>query len=192
MEDIPFCIFWVYFLFLNWFRKWTERKCESLSILKTPTAALVTQGLRGSARMLNGFLHPPCSTNNPLVLFFPPEWSNLWVQFYGRGGWLGDSGSKEPAIGAYVCSFPIHHASWNSYLTTAQEWHARHQMTSRFSSQSFPTPLSLCPHTQRRRQLHNPCGELSFEEHKPVNQAQPTVSFSPGGPLSKDNAAVES
>lgn len=55
-----------------------------------------------------------------------------------------------------------------------------------------PTPLSLCGHTQRRHQLHNPCGELSFEEHKLVNQAQPTVSFSPGVSLSKDNGAVES
>lgn len=83
--------------------------------------------------------------------------------------------------------FPIHHASWNSYLTTAQEWHARHpdDLESPHLKAS-PTPLSLCPHTEESANCITPV-KLSFEEHKPVNQAQPTVSFSPGGPLSKDS-----
>lgn len=64
-----------------------ERKCETLSILKTPTSALATQGLGGSARMLNGL---PVPQTILLVLFFHLNESNPWVQFCGgRGGVLG-------------------------------------------------------------------------------------------------------
>lgn len=86
-----------------------ERKCETLSILKTPTSALATQGLRGSARMLHGFLHSSLS-HKQSFWFFSFTWMKVIPGYNSMvvgAGWLGDSGSKEPAIGTYVCSFPF-------------------------------------------------------------------------------------
>lgn len=61
------------------------------------------------------------------------------------------------------------------------------------SSQSFcDSCIFMSAHAEEAPTVHHPCRVLSFEEHKPVNQAQPTLSSSLGASLSKDNGAVES
>lgn len=68
MEDIPFCIFWVYFLFLNWFRKWTRRG-EVWITEKHPQNPNCSLGDTGTQRVCKNAEWfpslPPCSTNNP-------------------------------------------------------------------------------------------------------------------------------
>lgn len=74
--------------------------------------------------------------------------------------------------------FSVHHASWNSYLTRAQEGHRR--QSRHFLEPSPPSFLdsffSFMPaHTDEGTTVHNPCGVFSFEEsinqstnHKPL------------------------
>lgn len=47
-------------------------------------------------------------------------------------------------------------------------------------------------HTGAAPTVHNPCGVSPFEEHKPFDREQATVSFSLRASLSMDNGAVES
>lgn len=128
-----------------------ERKSESLSILKTPTSALVTQGLGGSARMLNGFLDS--SLFHKQSFWFFSFHLNEVISGYNSmvvgAGWLGDSGSKEPAIGAYVCSFPFIMLHETLIWLQPKNGMPGIRWPREPSSQSFPDSIILMPaHTE--------------------------------------------